>query len=72
MERPKFRFNLQMIKDYIINNNLTNREFCKRCNITEYIFTQIINGRTNIRITPILKILKVLKIKSQDIIIFEE
>ena len=58
----------ELIMNYIKNNNLTKKEFCKQCNISIYILNKILNYKTNIRITAFIKIAELLKIHMYELL----
>ncbi len=69
MKKSNMKLNLQLIKDYINNHNLTEKEFCKKCRITEYIFGRIMNGKVDLNLFTFVKIVDVLKCRWAEIVI---
>lgn len=49
--------NRQVILAYIVNNNLTEKEFCRQCQISIWAFYKITNGR-NFNLISLFKIAK--------------
>lgn len=54
-------FNTQIISDYIKKNNLTQKDFCNKCNISINTYKKIITGK-NFRLLSLYKIAKVINI----------
>ena len=52
----KQTFNTELIKNYMRENNLSKKSFCKVCNISPLTLNKILNQKTNIRILAIFKI----------------
>ena len=59
---------LNMINEYIIKNNLTIKEFCKKCNISCSIYYKIVNNRCNFRLNALFKIARELKVNVWQIV----
>lgn len=55
-------FNLEIIKNYIRDSNLTKTKFCKLSNISLKIFNKILNQQLNFRSIAIFRIAKTIKI----------
>lgn len=56
-------FNTKLIKNYMRENNLSKKSFCKVCNISPLTLDKILNQKTNIRILAIFKIARALQVK---------
>ncbi len=54
--------NTKLISDYIKNNNLTKKEFCKQCNISKSTFYKIMAGK-NYYLIALFKIAKKMGVK---------
>ncbi len=54
---------IDLIKDYIRTNNLTNSEFCKLCNIRILTLERILNDDIHVELNAILRISRILKIR---------
>lgn len=61
-------FNYEIIKDYLIENHLTIKQFCQLCNIKYYNFRQIAKNDLNVRSNVLYKICKTMNMKLRDII----
>ncbi len=55
--------NIDLINDYIKKNNLTNAGFCKLCNISEETFKLILNDNTDIDLTDLFRISRILGVR---------
>lgn len=53
--------NAQLILNYIKDNNLTKKEFCKRCKVKASTFYNIINCK-NFNMTNLIKIAKTMNV----------
>lgn len=67
----KLTIKTELITNYIQQNNLTIKEFCKQCKISHNTYRKIMNGETNIRISTMYKILVKIKILCDDILIYK-
>lgn len=67
----KIALKTELITDYIKRNNLTIKEFCKRCKISTNTYYRIMSGETRIRIIAIYNILTEMNVLSEDIIIYK-
>lgn len=65
------RFRTEPIADYIKQNNLTIKEFCKRCEISSGTYYKFMSGTTDINIRIIYRILKETNLRCQDLLINE-
>ncbi len=54
---------IDLIKDYIRTNNLTNSEFCKLCDIPILTLERILNDDIHVELNAILRISRILKIR---------
>lgn len=52
---------IDLIKDYIRTNNLTNSEFCKLCDIPILTLERILNDDIHVELNAILRISRILK-----------
>ena len=59
LEKP---FNLEIIKNYIRDNDLTKTKFCKLSKISVKTFNKILNQQANFRSIAIFRIAKTMKI----------
>ncbi len=55
-------FNLETIKNYMRDNNLTKTKFCKLSKISVKTFNKILNHQLNFRSIAIFRIAKTMKI----------
>ena len=67
----KVKIKTELITNYIIHNDLSIKEFCRQCGISQNTYYRIMNGQTNIRIITMYKILVQTKILCKDILICE-
>lgn len=67
----KLTIKTELITNYIRQNNLTVKEFCKQCQISQKTYYRIMNGETKIRIITMYKILVQTKILCDDILIYK-
>ena len=56
MENKGNRINIELINNYLIENNLSKSMFCKRCGISYITFQKIMSGKTNFRITALIRV----------------
>ena len=49
---------IDMIENYIKENNLTRKDFCKKCNMGYESFLKIMRNQSNVNIKAIFKIAK--------------
>ncbi len=60
----KEKLNVQMITDYMKNNGLTKKEFCKQCQISTSTLYRIMHGENfNFKIISLFKIAKKINLK---------
>lgn len=59
---------LEKIQEFINDNNLSKREFCKKCSVTVYMFNKILEGYVDFDINILLKIAKLMKVEIVDLI----
>ena len=52
----------EIIKNYITQEKITKTEFCKRCQIGIGTYNKIMKNNTNIRLTVLFKIARVINI----------
>ncbi len=64
----KINVNFHLIKDYLKQNHLTIKEFCKACNIKYYNYRQLMLGDGNIKAGKLYKICFVTKLYLKDLI----
>jgi len=55
-------FNLEIIKNYMRDNNLTKTKFCKLSKISVKTFNKIINQQANFRSIAIFRVAKTMQI----------
>lgn len=55
-------FNLETIKNYMRDNNLTKTKFCKLSKISVKTFNKILNQQANFRSIAVFRISKTMKI----------
>ena len=67
----KVKLNTQKISDYMIEKNLTIKEFSKTSEISVYILKKIFNGYSNIKGDLIVKLCRILKCSSSELLIIE-
>lgn len=71
MQNYNLTYNSKIILDYIKDNKITKREFCKKCNISLYILNKLLCGNVNkIKIRVLYRLCLLLNVKSNDIIKF--
>ena len=63
------KYNIKLIDDYLKKNNLTKKEFCKRCNFSEYILNNFYKGKS-IRLSHIFSVLVEIKCRAFDLLGF--
>ena len=54
--------NINLIFDYIKNNNLTKTEFCRKCKISTSTFYKIVNGK-DFKVVALFKMAKIMKLE---------
>lgn len=54
--------NTDIIKDYMLKNNLSISFFCKKCKISYATYKKIMNNQINFRIIALFRISKVLNV----------
>lgn len=59
----KNKINVDMIKNYLTENKLSNTAFCKVCKISPSTLNKIISNKDNFRIIALLKIARVIKVQ---------
>lgn len=67
----KLTIKTELITNYIKQNNLTIKEFCKQCQISQNTYYRIMNGETRIRIITMYKILVQTNILCEDILTYK-
>ena len=65
----KVEFNIKLIEDYIQNNKLSKKEFCKQCCIGEPILRKILKNQQNFRLSALFKIARELNINVHELFI---
>ncbi len=67
-------FNIEKIKQYLANNKITIDTFAKNCKLSTNTIKQILynKNKRNCKINTAIKIATAMKIKLNDIIIFEK
>lgn len=61
----------ELIANYIKQNKLTIKEFCKRCKISQETYYRIMNGCTNIRSSTLYRILVETDILCDDLVVYK-
>ncbi|MDE6585193.1 MAG: helix-turn-helix domain-containing protein [Clostridia bacterium] len=56
------KLNTKLILDYIKNNNLTKKEFCRKCKISTSTLYKIINEK-DFQLIALFKIAKIMNLK---------
>ena len=67
----KLAIKTELITAYLQQNNLTIKEFCKRCNISVDTYYRIMQGDTHIRITTFYRILVETHLFCEDILTYK-
>lgn len=62
----------ELIKNYITTNNLTVKEFCEKCKISQNTYYRIVKGYTKIRISTLYRILVQTNLFCEDILFWQE
>ena len=65
----KVEFNIKLIEDYIKNNKLSKKEFCKLCGIGKPILRKILKNQQNLRLSALFKIARALNINVHELFI---
>lgn len=60
--------NLQLILDFMDKHKLSRKEFCKKCNISEYMFCKIMKNDGDYGVTNLIKVIDFMGIKMVEII----
>lgn len=68
IEDIEYTINIELILNYIKSNNLTNREFCKQCDINESTFYRIMK-QNNTDVMPLVKMAKQMNVKVRQILL---
>lgn len=64
----KIHVNIGIVKNYLLDNDLTIKKFCKLCNIKYYNYRQLALGHGKIKIEVVYKMCKTIGIKSKDLL----
>ena len=56
-------YKIELITNYMKENNLSKTAFCKQCKISYGVLNKILKDKSNIRLNVFFKIAKVLNIK---------
>ncbi len=56
MGKPNNTLNLSIITNYMLDNNLSANDFCKRCNISNITYKKILAGDYNYSVSVLFKI----------------
>ncbi len=54
--------NVGLISEYMSKNNLTKKEFCKKCGISLYLLNKIFNQQENANIVALFKIARIMNL----------
>ena len=69
MQNYNLTYNSKIILDYIKDNKITKREFCKKCNISLYILNKLLCGNVNkIKISVLYNLCVILNVKAANLI----
>jgi len=68
----KITFNLNLLNNFMQQNNLSKKQFCKLCNISTYKLNKIFSHKTNIRLTNMLKLRDYTKIPLKELVIIKK
>ena len=66
------KYNIKLIEDYIDRENITDDEFCERCNIKKFYLKRIYNNSSKVFANQIYNICKTIKVKSSDLLMLED
>lgn len=66
MNRTKI--NKEIILDYIEKNNLTKKEFCEKCGISQAVLKSFLENKQYIRLSGAYRLIRFLGIKFSDLI----
>ncbi len=63
-------FNSKLILEYIMNNNLSKKEFCELCDISKATLSNMLKFKdaSNCHLQPIIRVANVLKCSLNDIV----
>lgn len=67
----EIEFKKEFFENYMRENNLSVKEFCKLCKIDVRVYNKIMNNKTNIRIKSLVKIARALNVKVSQFIDME-
>ncbi len=69
MQNYNLTYNSKITLDYIKDNKITKREFCKKCNISLYILNKLLCGNVNkIKISVLYNLCVILNVKAANLI----
>lgn len=63
----KNTFKIELIKNYIKENNLTVNKFCKICNVKKHVYYKILHNKLNFDANNIFRIARILEIQVHEI-----
>lgn len=63
----KNNFNTKIIEEYLLNNNMSKKQFCKLCKINSCVLDKIADGNYNIKIDTLFKIINILNIEIHEL-----
>lgn len=66
------KINTELIENYRKEHNLTIKEFCKKCGITQTSYYKLMRNELNIRITTYVKILNAMNVYSDEMLNVED
>lgn len=61
--------NIELIKNYMVENELSESEFCARCGIDENSLNKILSGEIDFFASALVKISKEMKVKISELCI---
>ena len=63
------KINTKLIDDYIKDNNLSKKEFCKLCGISQQILRKILRNQQNFYMTALFKVARTFKLHIHELFI---
>jgi len=66
----EIKINIDLIKQFMKENNLSKRRFAKQCGVLDCAIARLLNGKTNMRVYTIYKVAKGMDLFLKDM--FEE
>ncbi len=72
MQGENMKTYIDVINDYMKENRLTRKQFCKLCNLSENTFKSMMKKRLNLHLATIIKIATGTKMRIDHIICIDE